>query len=187
MTSMIAPPMPEPTRLDALGDRARTMWRWTGGTTFDTPQGQQSLAPRVTVLACGGASWARLGSDGVWASQFSAQDIAPFQPANMGFRMEWSTHMARHFGAPVKNVGLSAGTAQVKGEFVISQRGLEGSGIYAVSKAMREGAPLMLDLLPDLSESEIRTRLSRRRPKESLSNALRKTLKLSPVTRPAII
>ncbi len=168
-------------RLDGLGVTLNTRWRWTGGATFDTPRGQQILAPRVTVLACGGASWARLGSDGVWADQFAATDLAPFQPANIGFRMDWSAHMARHFGAPVKNVGLLAGDIKIKGEFVISARGLEGSGIYAVSKAVRDGAALKLDLLPDLSEDEIRSRLSRRRRKESLGNALRKTLRLSPV------
>ena len=167
-------------RLDGLGVSLRTRWRWTGGTAFDTPEGPQILAPRITVLACGGASWARLGSDGLWAAQFPATDIAPFLPANMGFRMDWSAHMARHFGAPVKNVRLIAGDTEVKGEFVISARGLEGSAIYAVSKALRDGAPLRLDLLPDLSEGEIRARLSRRRPKESLSNSLRKALKLAP-------
>ena len=166
-------------RLDGLGVTLKTRWRWVGGGEFETPDGQQSLSPRVTILACGGASWSRLGSDGAWITAFDAADVAPFQPANMGFRMQWSPHMQRHFGAPVKNVVLRAGTQEVKGEFVISKRGLEGSGIYAVSAMLRDGAALTLDLLPDLSEGEVRKRLSRRR-KESLSNALRKLLQLSP-------
>jgi uncharacterized flavoprotein (TIGR03862 family) len=168
-------------RLERLGVVLRPRWRWLGGTEFDTPEGRQSLAPRVTVLACGGASWARLGSDGAWTRQFPDTDIAPFKPANMGFAMQWSDHMTRHFGTPVKNVTLQAGETRVKGEFVISARGVEGSGIYAVSRALRDGAALVLDLMPDLSEQELRRRLARRRPKESLSNSLRKTLRLSPV------
>lgn len=168
-------------RLGELGVTLKTRWRWTGGFSFDTPEGQQTLAPRVTVLACGGASWARLGSDGAWVAQFGSEEIAPFQPANMGFCMGWSAHMTRHFGSPVKTVTLRAGDMLIKGEFVISERGLEGSAIYAVSRALRMGAVLTLDLLPDLTEAEIRTRLSRRRPKESLTNALRKLLKLPSV------
>lgn len=172
-------------RLDGLGVSLRTRWRWTGwdgGTAcFDTPEGRITHAADVTVLALGGASWARLGSDGAWAGMVPPADLAPFQPANMGFRVDWSDHMARHFGAPVKNVVLMAGETRARAEFIVSARGLEGGGIYAVSRAIREGAPLTLDLLPDLSEAEIRARLARRRPKESLANALRKTLRLSPV------
>lgn len=168
-------------RLDALGVHLHTRWRWLGGTTFTTPEGDTTLSPKATVLACGGASWARLGSDGYWARAFATQQLSPFQPANMGFKMDWSDHMARHFGTPVKTVTLMAGAQRVKGEFVISERGLEGSAIYAVSKALRDGAALHIDLLPDLSEENIRQRLGRRRAKESMGNALRKNLKLSPV------
>lgn len=173
-------------RLEGRGVSLRTRWRWTGrtktgGNRFDTPAGAQSLTPRVTVLACGGASWARLGSDGAWAETFPKDQLSPFQPANMGFALAWSPHMAKHFGAPVKTVLLHAGAQRVKGEFVISERGIEGSAIYALSKSLREGTPLILDLLPDLNEDDIRTRLARRRPKESLGNALRKHLNLPPV------
>lgn len=172
-------------RLDGLGVMLRTRWRWTGwdanGVAFETPAGAQTLAPRVTVLACGGASWARLGSDRAWAEQFARTDLAPFKPANMGFVVDWSDHIARHFGAPVKNVVLRAGDMQVKAEFTLSARGIEGGGVYAVSRAMRDGAALTLDLLPDLTEAQIRDRLARRRPKESLGNALRKYLRLDPV------
>ena len=98
----------------------------------------------------------------------------------MGFEVAWSPHMARHFGTPVKNVILRAADQQLRAEFVISERGLEGGGIYALSRPMREGAPLILDLLPDLSPEEIRARLARPRGKASRANHLRKTLKLSP-------
>ncbi|WJY22356.1 TIGR03862 family flavoprotein [Fontisubflavum oceani] len=163
----------------------RTRWHWQGwdgdGFAFDTPEGRQVLHPKVTVLALGGASWARLGSDGAWAPwlQEKGVDLTPFKPANMGFDVAWSAHMAAHFGAPVKNAALIAGDEKHRGEFVISARGLEGGGIYTVSRALREGAPLTLDLLPDLMVEEVAARLSRRRGKDSLANFLRKTLRLT--------
>ena len=172
-------------RLDGMGVQLRTRWRWTGfgdgGLTFDTPAGPQVLSPAVTVLALGGASWARLGSDAAWVPWLAGQGvfIAPWQPANMGFRMEWSAHMARHFGTPVKGAVLCAGSQRRRGEFVISARGLEGGGIYAVSRALRDGAPLALDLLPDLSADQIAVRLGLARSGETLTNRLRK-LGLSP-------
>jgi len=89
--------------------------------------------------------------------------------------------MHRHFGTPVKGVALRAGEAVSRGELVISACGIEGGGIYAVSKAMREGAPLTLDLLPDLTPEVVRDRLARPRGKDSLKNHLRKALKLDPV------
>ena len=105
-------------RLAGQGVEIRTRWRWVGGAyRFETPEGVQEIAPDVTVLACGGASWARLGSDGAWA-EFLDVPTAPFQPANMGFVVDWSPHMAKHFGAPVKGVALMAGNQRVRGEFV---------------------------------------------------------------------
>ncbi len=161
----------------------RTGWRWVGlqedGFMFDAPDGEQTLHPRVTVLACGGASWARLGSDGAWVDHLSIP-MAPFKPANMGFHVAWSTHMAKHFGSPIKSVTLCAGAKKVRAECVLSEKGIEGGGLYAVSREMREGATLTLDLMPDLSEEEIRHKLSRPRGKMSMTNYLRKVLKLDP-------
>jgi len=165
----------------------RTRWKWRGWarteTVFDTPEGGRSVHPRVTVLALGGASWARLGSDGAWAPLLAARGVplAPFQPANMGLCVNWSAPMARMFGAPVKGCALSAGAVRTRGEFVISECGLEGGGIYAISRAVRGGAALQVDLMPDWSVSRIEERLARPRGKSSLSNHLRKTLKLDPV------
>ncbi len=168
------------TRLSDQGVEIRTRWRWTGGSyRFDTPDGPQEIAPKVCVLACGGASWARLGSDGAWADWLKAS-LAPFKPANMGYEVDWSPHMERHFGAPIKNVTLTAGDTSLRAEFVLSERGLEGGGIYAVSRPMREGATLTLDLLPDMTIADIRARLSRPKGKMSRANFLRKALKLSP-------
>lgn len=177
-------------RLDGLGVEIRTRWRWAGfgddaggeGLRFVTPDGVQVLQPAVVVLALGGASWARLGSDGAWVPWLRAQgvEVAGFRPANMGFRVDWSPHMARFFGQPVKGVALCAGGLRERGEFVVSERGVEGGGIYAVSRDLREGAGLALDLLPDVARDEVMARLARMRAGETLANRLRK-LGLSPV------
>ncbi|MEY8838372.1 TIGR03862 family flavoprotein, partial [Cribrihabitans sp. XS_ASV171] len=174
-------------RLDVMGVERRTRWRWTGwkgsALIFDTPDSPQQMTPDTTILALGGASWSRLGSDGAWGPVLAAKgvEIAPFAPANAGLEIAWSDHMRAQFGQPVKGVALIAGTRRARGEAVISARGLEGGGIYQIWKSIREGAPLSIDLLPDLSEAEIARRLSRPRGKASLSNHLRKVLKLGPV------
>lgn len=171
-------------RLGAMGVDIRTRWHWRGwdgkAVLFETPEGAQRLVPQVTVLACGGASWARLGSDGVWAQYLTQAQIAPFQPANMGFIIPWSDHMRRHFGTPVKGVALHAGDATSRGEFVISAQGVEGGGIYAIARPLRDGAPLTIDLLPDQTLDQVCARLARPRGKASLANHLRKTLGLTP-------
>ena len=173
-------------RLASLGVEVRTRWRWTGfqgdGFRFDTPAGRKVLSPQVTVLALGGASWARLGADGAWVPwlQERGVPIAGWKPANMGFRVNWSPHMAPHFGQPVKGVALLVNGRHERGEFVISSKGVEGGGIYAVSRALREGAELVLDLLPDLSDQQLADRLARGKPGDSSVNRLRK-LGLSPV------
>ncbi len=167
------------------GVETRTRWRWTGWdgaeTLFETPEGPARLTPAVTVLACGGASWARLGSDGAWSAHLDAGALAPFRPANMGFRVDWSAHMAPHFGRPVKGVALAAGDLRSRGECVLSASGLEGGGIYEISAALRDGAPLTIDLLPDLDRAQIAARLARARARDSLKNRLRKALRLDAV------
>ena len=171
-------------RLAGLGVKVRTRWRWIGfenGFRFETPEGMQVVRPDVTVLACGGASWARLGSDGAWAGLLPDVPLAPFQPANMGFVVDWSAHMARHLGQPVKGIALHAGGQVSRGEIVLSSRGIEGGGIYAVSRALREGAGLVLDLMPDMGVQQVAERLARPKGKASLSNHLRKVLRLDPV------
>ncbi|EYD74684.1 NAD(FAD)-utilizing dehydrogenase [Rubellimicrobium mesophilum DSM 19309] len=167
-------------RLEAQGATLRTRWRWTGweddALRFATPEGPRLLRARATVLALGGASWRRLGSDGAWAALFPGQ-VAPFAPSNMGLLVRWSPHMARHFGEPVKGAAWSAGPLASRGEVVVSGRGLEGGGLYPLSRPLREGAPLTLDLFPDLAEETLRGRLGQR-GRESLANHLRKRLGL---------
>lgn len=173
-------------RLAGAGVELRTKWRWTGfeadGFGFDTPEGPAVLRPAVTVLALGGASWARLGSNAAWVPLLSARgvQIAPFQPTNMGFCVDWSPHMARFFGAPVKGAALCVGDVRERGEFIVSSKGLEGGGVYAVSRAVRQGAALRLDLLPDLTVAAVVLRLARARRGDTVAARLRK-LGLSPV------
>jgi uncharacterized flavoprotein (TIGR03862 family) len=174
-------------RLAGLGVVLRNRWRWTGfeaggGLVFETPEGRAILRPAVTVLALGGASWARLGSDAAWVPWLAERGVAitKFQPANMGFVVNWSPHMARHFGQPIKGAALCLSTGQrERGEFIISSKGLEGGGIYSISRALREGADLRLDLLPDLTEEAVIARLAKARRGDTVAARLRK-LGLSP-------
>ena len=136
--------------------------------------------PEVTVLALGGASWPRLGSDAAWVPWLEASGVtvAPFRPANLGFSVAWSDHMARHFGTPVKGAALVVAGQRERGEFVVSARGIEGGGVYAVSRAVREGAALTLDLAPDRTLAEVAGRLAKGPGKDTVQNWLRKALKL---------
>ncbi len=182
-------------RLGDLGVRLRTRWRWTGietsgkcfaretfraGFTFETPDGAVTLRPRICVLALGGASWRRLGSDGAWVPWLRELGVAvdDFAPANAGLDVDWSAHMEPLLGVPVKGAALLAGGGTHRGEFVISRRGLEGGGIYAASRAVREGAALHLDLVPDRDVGNVAARLASARG--SVSNRLRKGLRLDP-------
>ena len=166
-------------RLAGMGVELRSRWRWVGfddGFAFDTPQGRTVLHPAVTVLALGGASWARLGSDAAWVPWLAEKGvrITPFQPANMGFHVDWSPHMAKVFGQAVKGAALCVDKRRERGEFIISSKGIEGGGIYAVSRDLRQGAALRLDLMPDVSVDEVAQRLSAMRSSETLVNRLRK-------------
>ena len=174
-------------RLEAGGVTLHRQWRWTGwdpegALTFTTPEGAHAHKPRVTVLAMGGASWARLGSDGAWAPLLAQAGVAlaPFAPANAGLQIAWSDHMARHFGSPVKAVALCTQGRVHRGEFVISARGLEGGGIYAISRAVREGESVTIDLLPDWPQDRVAARLASGPGKASVGTWLRKALTLDP-------
>ncbi|UWP98295.1 TIGR03862 family flavoprotein [Aliiroseovarius crassostreae] len=173
--------------LGELGVQLKTRWRWMGweeeALIFDTPDGRVIDRPDATVLALGGASWRRLGSDAAWVPWLEQKGLtlAPFQPSNVGLVVQWSDHMQKHFGRPIKPARLTAGAHSVRGEFVISSRGLEGSAIYAMSRALREGAALFVDLVPERDVADVAARLGRARGKATLTNHLRKQLKLGPV------
>ncbi|SIQ14433.1 hypothetical protein SAMN05421641_10449 [Paracoccus thiocyanatus] len=169
-------------RLSGLGVELRTRWRWTGfqdeGWRFEMPGGVALLRPRVVVLALGGASWPRLGSDAAWVPWLRERGVmvAPFRPANMGFRVTWSAPMARHFGQAVKGVALHVGDRIGRGEWVVTAEGVEGGGIYEVAAAMREGATAFVDLAPDLAAEELARRFAKAPAKLSVGNRLRRVL-----------
>jgi uncharacterized flavoprotein (TIGR03862 family) len=181
-------------RLAALGVTLHSRHSWTGwssdgGLTFRTPDGQVSTQPRATLLALGGASWPKLGSDGGWAGLLTAKgvEITPFAPSNSGVRVAWSEQFVSRFaGEPVKRVSLTLGDMSVTGEMMVTDRGLEGGAIYALSPPIRSAlaageAVLTVDLKPDLAEAEIARRLDLPRRGETASNFLRKKIALSPV------
>jgi uncharacterized flavoprotein (TIGR03862 family) len=171
-------------RLANKGVQFETRWKWTGWTgqslNFQTPNGLKTMTARTCILALGGASWPKLGSDGAWVNILSNEGItvAPFKPANMGFTVNWSNYMKPHFGTPIKTVQITAGKASVRADFIISSKGIEGSGVYAVSRNMREGAKLVVDLLPDTDIATLQDRINRLPKKSSRSSILRKALRL---------
>jgi uncharacterized flavoprotein (TIGR03862 family) len=182
-------------RLDALGVQFALRHRWTGWDNdgrllFTTPDGPRVIEAQATVLALGGASWPRLGSDGGWAGTLAAKGVAisPLRPANSGFTVSWSDIFRNRFeGQPLKGIALSFGPHTLRGEAMITRTGIEGGGIYALSAELREAiirsgkATLHIALRPELETGDLVARLSAPRGKQSFSNWLRKTAHLSPV------
>lgn len=182
-------------RLGDSGVRFDFRHRWTGwdadgALRFHTPDGESLVSAKAIVLALGGASWAKLGSDGAWVDLLEAKGIAiaPLRPANMGFGVVWSEIFKDRFeGQPLKGIALSFGAKMVRGEAMITRSGIEGGGIYALSSVLREAviadgqAVLHIALRPDMSAGELRSKLAAPRGKQSFTNFLRKALHLSPV------
>jgi uncharacterized flavoprotein (TIGR03862 family) len=181
-------------RLSARGVTIRTRWRFTGfddGLRFETPDGALILpAPDATLLALGGASWPRLGSDGSWHEILAEAGVAltPLRPANSGFTVDWSEFFSNRFaGTPLKRIVASHGGHAVAGEAMVTRSGIEGGAIYALSADLREAlaagdaTSVTLDLRPDIEPGELEQRLSTPRGKRSLSTHLRKSAGLAPV------
>ena len=182
-------------RLDAARVHFAFRHRWTGWDaqgrlTFHTPDGRLAIDAKATVLALGGASWPRLGSDGGWVELLAAKGIAisKLRPANSGFTVAWSDVFRDRFeGQPLKGVALAIGAHTLRGEAMITRSGIEGGAIYTLSAELREAvlglghATLMIALRPDLDTTALTTRLSGTRGKQSLANFLRKAAQLSPV------
>ena len=182
-------------RLDSEGVKFALRHRWSGWDEqgrlkFQTPEGLRAVVARATVLALGGASWPRLGSNGGWVDIFVARglDISPLKPANSGFTVDWSDIFRERFeGQPFKGVQLTIGQHSARGEAIVTRSGIEGGAVYALSAELRDAilrdgeATVNIALRPDLGTDELVRRLSAPKGKQSLSNFLRKAASLSPV------
>ena len=144
----------------------------------------------ATVLALGGASWPRLGSDGGWVETLAGEgrDVSPLKPSNCGFAVNWSDIFRERFeGEPLKGIALSFADRSVRGEAVITRDGIEGGAVYALSAELREAilasgqATLHVALRPDIATGDLVRRLSAPRGKQTISNWLRKAAQISPV------
>lgn len=182
-------------RLDRNGVRLLTRRTWTGlgedGTARLTSEdgGTVPFEARAVLLALGGASWPKLGSDAAWVPLLEAEGVRinRFRPANCGVRIAWSDYLKDRFaGAPLKRIALSHEDRRVAGEAVLSGQGLEGGAVYALSAELREtldrdgAATLMVDLRPGMTADGLAARLSKPRGKQSAATFLKKTLKLKP-------
>jgi uncharacterized flavoprotein (TIGR03862 family) len=180
--------------LDAMGVKFELRHRWTGWDKngrllFQTADGSHVVGSAATVLALGGASWPRLGSDGGWVETLGARGVlvTPLLPSNCAFDVQWSpVFRERHAGFPLKGVALRFDNSTVRGEVMLTQTGIEGGPIYALSAALREeirahgSAVLFVALRPDMSTTELAARLNAPRGKSSLATHLRRKLKLTP-------
>ena len=175
-------------RLRGAGVRFHVRHRWLGWAAdgalrFATPEGEKALAFDAVILALGGGSWARLGSDGAWVPVLAERDIplAPLQPANCGFDVAWSAHFSERFaGQPVKPVVASVAGRRQQGEFNITASGIEGGLVYALSAPLRDAlategrAVLHLDLAPGRTLARLAADLAHPRGRDSLANHLRR-------------
>ncbi len=182
-------------RLGDAGVSVRTGHHWTGWSdagalVFQTAKGPVEYRPAATLLALGGASWPRLGSDGAWVPLLAGRGvaIAPLRPANCGFTVAWSPVLKSRFaGVPLKRIALAFNGASQRGEAMITEEGLEGGVVYALSAAirdavMRDGEALVsIDLKPDFAVAALAAKLAPQLKGESFSNRLRKQIALPPV------
>ncbi len=154
-------------RLTSLGvsiETGRTLTALRAGEIcIRSEEGETVLHPAATLLACGGASWPRLGSDGGWTSALPENVRAlPFAPSNAGATVRWSEHVLRHAGAPLKRIAIACGDIRAKGEAVITRAGLEGGAVYALSDPIRQAlarqgeALLLIDLRPTFQLKRLR-------------------------------
>ena len=182
-------------RLRQAGVQFHVRHRWVdwgadGKLSFDGPDGTTVFTADATILALGGASWPKLGSDGAWIVPLTARGIAvrPLVPANCGFDVSWSDHFrARFAGQPVKPAVLTFAGERHRGEFVVTETGIEGSGVYPLSASLRDaiavGGPeiLTIDLLPDHTPGRVIAMLSRPRGSRSFAEHLRRTVGIAGV------
>lgn len=182
-------------RLESQGVQFKIKHDWQGWDgeylIFETTDGQVKSQTDATLLALGGASWPGLGSNAAWVPLLEERGVTihPFKPSNCGFTVNWSDIFKQKFaGQALKSVGLIFKERAIRGEFIVSEKGVEGGAIYTLSAALRDEieeagtTSLVLDLKPDWDDAEIIKRLQKSKGRLSLSNYLRKNLKLSDVT-----
>ncbi len=166
-----------------------TGWDQQGRLRFVRGEQEVLVAPDVTVLALGGASWPRLGSDAKWRETLEARGVAvaPLRPSNCGFVVAWSEPFRRFEGQPLKRIAIAFAGRTERGEAVVTRDGLEGGAIYALSAPLRDAidttgeARITIDLRPDVAADALARRLATVDRKQSLANSLRKAAKLPPV------
>ncbi|HNA30990.1 MAG TPA: TIGR03862 family flavoprotein, partial [Thiobacillaceae bacterium] len=179
-------------RQTGVGFHVRHRWLgWVGDALgFETPEGMNSVRADAVVLALGGGSWSRFGSDGAWVPILAGRDIpvAPLKPANCGFDVGWSEHFSgRHAGEPVKSVALAWAGERRQGEFVITGTGVEGSLIYGFAARLRDAieragvAEIHLDLMPDWTLPRLAKEIAHPRGARSLSSHLQSRVGLKGV------
>jgi hypothetical protein len=191
-------------RLASLNVRMRVRHRWLGWSEaddgvadprrslFSGPNGDDvEIASDVTVLALGGASWPRVGSDGTWVDTLRRAGVTvnELRPANCGMHVDWSQHFADRFaGIPLKNVAMDVAGVSVRGDAMVSRSGIEGGPVYTHAAALRDAidrdgqCTMVIDLHPDIDVDQLFARLQRRRPKDSVTTFLRRTIGLTPVS-----
>ena len=182
-------------RLDEAGVNFHLRHKWLGWNTdkslkFDTPKGEKTVHADAVILALGGGSWAKLGSDGAWVNWLSQAGVKveALKPSNCGFDVAWSPHFRERFeGQPLKSVVLSFGSFRHQGEFIVTKEGVQGSLVYAASALIRDEieangkAIIMLDMSPDRSHEWLVEKLSKPRGSRSMASYLEKTVGLKGV------
>ncbi len=181
-------------RLEAQGVVIRTRQRWVGFSgdrlVFVAPEGEVAIQADAVLLALGGASWPRLGSDAAWVPALAAEGVVlnPFKPANCGFDVDWSDVFRQRFaGEALKSVIAISPDGAFQGEFVITKHGIEGSIVYAHSAALRDRldetgkASLAIDLAPGRTVERLSRDLAKLGRKESFANRMRKAAGLSAI------
>jgi uncharacterized flavoprotein (TIGR03862 family) len=182
-------------RLDEAGVQFHLSHKWRGWNAdrslkFETPEGEKNIRADAVVLALGGGSWARLGSDGAWVPwlEQAGVKVDALKPSNCGFDVAWSSHFRDRFeGQPIKSVVLTFGAFRQQGEFIVTKNGVQGNLIYAASAWLRDeiyakgSAIIQLDLMPDKTEAQVLEKLSKPRGSRTLASHLEKTLNIKGV------
>jgi len=182
-------------RLTDSGVTFHLRHKWTGwlpdtSLKLETPEGEKAITPDAVLLALGGGSWSRLGSDGAWVNWLrqAGAEVEALRPSNCGFDVAWTPHFRERFdGHPIKSVALSFGSFRQQGEFIVTKEGVEGGLIYTASAMIRDEisargkAIISLDMAPDRSREWLIEKLSHPRGSRTMASHLEKTVNIKSV------